>query len=268
MDNFLDEYSNWLDESEEHLSNQAIATFINLKRLLSDKEKQFIEDHLNSCSQCKSKYEQIAAEDKEMDKLANEEKPVTERIGQGKIFTLPKVVRYAAAAVILITMFFAVYYLFIKKDEVLITEKDKPEMIIDTSKNLAEHDSTGKPQIVEPEKKRQEKPEEKIQPESFTANDVLENFINRNIRSETKINILQPGIGDTVSLPITFKWNRQTDAGYNELIIVNNKNKSLYQVEISGEEITIDKKLSEGLYYWKILVKNKLEAVGKFYILQ
>ena len=130
MDNFLEEYSNWLDESEEHLSNQAIATFINLKRLLSDKEKQFIEDHLDSCSQCKSKYEQIAAEDKEMDKLANEEKPVTERIGQGKIFTLPKVVRYAAAAVILITMFFAVYYLFIKKDEVLITEKDKPEMII------------------------------------------------------------------------------------------------------------------------------------------
>jgi len=267
MENFLEEYTKWLDDSKEHLSNRSIATYLNLKEILSDKEKQFIEDHLNSCSECQNKFEQIAAEDEEMDELANEEEPVTKQAEQVKVFTLQNVIRYAAAAVIFIAMLFVAYYMFIKKDEVLITKNNKPETKIDTLNNLAQQDSAGIPQIVEPEEQKKEKPE-KIHLESFAVNDVLENFINRNIRSGEKINILQPGIGDTVSLPITFKWNQQTGTGYNELIIVDNKNQSLYQAAISGKEITIDKKFSKGLYYWKLLVKDKLEAVGKFYIIR
>ena len=101
---------------------------------------------------------------------------------------------------------------------------------------------------------------------SFATNDVLESFVNRNIRSETEIEIVQPNIDDTIKFPYTFKWNQKSFSGSNKLIIVDNQNNPLYQAEIGGKEITIDQKLNSGLYYWKLESNGKLASVGKFFV--
>lgn len=266
MENFLEDYTKWLDESKEHLSNQAIATYLNLREVLSDKEKRFIENHLKSCSECKSKFERISAEDKEMDDLLVEEDSATSATRPVKIFTLQKFIRYSAAAAILIALALSVYYVFINKEEVLLTENNKPKTGIDTLKNAIQSDTTSLPKRVEPEKILEKKPEKITTEKDFAANDILENFVNRNIRSESEIKILQPKIGDTVHIPTTFKWDQNNIAGSNNFVIVNNKNLEIYEAEAIGSEIIIDRTFERGLYYWKIFTNDKLEAVGKFYI--
>ena len=266
MENFLEGYSKWLDESKKHLSSQAIATYLNFKENLSDKEKQFIEDHLRSCTECRDNFEIISAEDKEMNEIVGYESSVTSETKTAKIFSLQRFIRYSAAAVILIALGLTAYYLFIKRDMVLITQKNNPKTVIDTSQNVIQSDTTETLKIVEPKKTQERKSKKSADEENFAANDVLENFINRNIRSEIKIKILQPGMGDTVNSPITFKWDQGNTTGSNKLIIVDNKNKPIYQEKISGKEITIDKQFSNGLYYWKLEMNGNLEAVGKFYI--
>lgn len=265
MEKFLKEYSKWLDETKEHLSNQAIAAYSNLNEVLSDKEKQFIENHLKSCSDCRSNFVRISAEDKEMDELSAGEEAIAPIKKSVKIFTIQKLIRYSAAAVILIALAVAAYYVFIKKSEVLITENNNRQTEIDTSNNEMKQDTTKIPKTVEPEKNQEKKPEKISTEENFAANDLLENFINRNVRSETKIKIVYPGIGDTLNFPITFKWDQSNTTDSDKLIIVDNKNKLIYLTEISGKEITIDKQFDSGLYYWKLEVNGKLEAVGKFY---
>ena len=103
--------------------------------------------------------------------------------------------------------------------------------------------------------------------ELFATNNVLENFINRNVRSESKIVIASPESGDTVSTSITFKWKQISHVKELKLIVVNNKNKPVYQALVAGNQLSIDKKLNAGLYYWKLEAEGKLEAVGKFVVL-
>ena len=50
------------------------------------------------------------------------------------------------------------------------------------------------------------------------------------------------------------------------LKIVDNKNKSVADKQVKEMDYTFSEMLKPGLYYWKIELNGKLEAVGKFYI--
>ena len=71
MENFLSEYSKFLDETNHHLSLQTIATYINLYDSLSDKEKLFISNHLEACRECTESFNLIFDEDLELDGMKN-----------------------------------------------------------------------------------------------------------------------------------------------------------------------------------------------------
>lgn len=71
MENFLIEYSKFLDDTNSHLSLQTLATHINLPNQLSDKEKLFISNHLAECSECSGSFDLIFDEDLELDRKKN-----------------------------------------------------------------------------------------------------------------------------------------------------------------------------------------------------
>ncbi len=270
MDNFLEKYSNWLDESKEHLSNEAIATYLNLKNILSEKEKEFIENHLKLCTECEKKFNLVVAEDKEMDEASLEEEhnQDIEKKEAIKIFTLERIVKYSVAAIIAVGLVLATYYSFFQEEKVIITERKKTEHKLDTLRKSVSMDSISIPLVKEAEKEGQEKVKLKTDLKSFAVNDILESFVHRNIRSETEIEIMQPDIDDTIKFPFTFKWTQKSFMGTNKLLIVDNQNKTLYQADISGKEITIDQKLTDGLYYWKLETNGKLGVVGKFFVVK
>ena len=270
MENNIEEYSKWLDEAKVHLSNEAIATFFNLEKILSAKEKKFVENHIATCEECKKKFEQISAEDKELDAVAEEEEKVPdEEIKEPvKTYTFEKIIKYSIAAVVGVGLVLATYFSFFQEEKTVVTEKKIPEPMTDTLHKITKPDSMSIPVMTKADDKTRQDVDAEKNLKSFAVNELLENFVHRNVRSETDIEIVQPEIEDTIKFPFTFKWNQKSFSGTNRLIIVNNENKPLYQAEIGGKEITIDQKLASGLYYWKIESNGKLAAIGKFFIMK
>jgi hypothetical protein len=56
MENLSGEFSNLLDESQNHLSDNTISDYINSFSSLTRKETRFIENHINSCNECSSRF--------------------------------------------------------------------------------------------------------------------------------------------------------------------------------------------------------------------
>ncbi len=242
----MKKYSEELNSNDKHLSNAVMATYLNLKELLSNKEAEFIEKHLDGCTSCREKYELLKLEDAE--------------IVPGK--SINNKVRltywYAAAAVILIT-FGIGYYIIYPPVETPVIAESEDLLFPDTTLSAPQPDL-----VTEDKTEIKEKPV-KISEADFASNQILENFINRNIRSETKVRILSPQIGDTINIPSKFEW--QSSAQKFKLSVVNNLNKEVYVITTEETRLVLRENLKPGLYYWKILVDEKLETVGKFYIL-
>ena len=100
----------------------------------------------------------------------------------------------------------------------------------------------------------------------FAANTTLENFIGRDERGESKVEIISPSIGADIKMPIKFEWMTARKNMTLNFVILNNRNSSVYERLINGNELTIDSKLKPGLYYWKLESTNEAEAMGKFYV--
>jgi len=152
-----------------------------------------------------------------------------------------------------------VYYIFQPANEEVIVTNDK--RLIDSLKT--EGDIQG---AKEPEEKEKTKDIVKDYNEAdFAVNNVLENFVSRNVRSEASIKITLPQIGDTLNVPINFKWKttKKEKFGFE---LVDNRNKQIVNETLTENEYTFPDKLNPGLYYWKVLTDDKLGAVGKFYI--
>src|SRR3972149_4370923 len=243
----LSKYSNDLEDSEKHLSNTVIAAYINLKDMLSKKEISFVENHINKCDECRKKLAEMIEEDIELDEEQNF------KIGKDKYYI------WAAAAMFIIAIGIGVYYIFQPANEEVIVTNDIH--LIDSLKT--EGDIQG---AKEPEEKEKTKDIVKDYNEAdFAVNNVLENFVSRNVRSEASIKITLPQIGDTLNVPINFKWKttKKEKFGFE---LVDNRNKQIVNETLTENEYTFPDKLNPGLYYWKVLTDDKLGAVGKFYI--
>jgi hypothetical protein len=66
---FLPEYSRFLD-SRSHLTYAALSTFRNFQDTLSEKEKRFLKNHLDTCLVCSRKYREVGEVEGESEETA------------------------------------------------------------------------------------------------------------------------------------------------------------------------------------------------------
>lgn len=255
----LDKYSENLKNSKGHLSNAVIATYINLKENLSGEEISFVENHISKCDECRKRLEEMIQEDTEIDEERNSKitkLPVSAWPSQdGQDYNIRKNRYYiwAAAAMIVIAAGIGIYYYLLSPKRVIV-ENNKP---VTDSLSIKENNQT----IGESQEKT-----ENYNKEDFAVNEILENFVDRNIRSEEGVEILSPGIGDTLKGRIKLKWKSFEPEKNFHIIVVNNKNKKIWESTTHYSNTFINKRLQPGLYYWKIEERNKLVALGKFIV--
>ena len=231
--NFLIEYSRFLDSSGIHLTYSAISTFLNEQSgpdRLSRKERAFLQDHLGSCPACRA----IAEEVREV-----------EGISEGKNRTnilsfIPQFIRYPAAAVMMVGIGLSMY--------VLMDER-RPEQ-----RNNDEHQISRSVTETVPDASH------------FVPNRTLENFIGRTYRSSEQIYGFTPSPGDTVTNPVRLRWNGKNPSANTTISIVDNENRERWRKNIAASEITVDTILPPGLYYIKLEPNARLRYVGKFII--
>ena len=362
MENFLEEYSKFLDGSGNHLSLKSLATYINLSGLLSEKEKQFISNHLTDCKQCINSFNLIFDEDLEIDGKKNVtslfrqlENPDDEavmfrsedtlveieltRLSQSDFnlrflslpsrlmheraalkvnseyilrvvsmdmetmyiihsekdlmsidsfelvsLTAPPVIPrvykaegparsrkyywYAAAAMVIIAAVIMIYFASGSGQE-FQTPDESTKVTTDLTpgqKPIRESD-TAQTKVSNPKNEVPETRQQTLyEPDYFAVNTSLENFIGRNNRSNSLVDIVSPPVGAEVRMPVRFEWITAKKNVTLKFVILTNENKSAYESLINGKELTIDIKLDPGLYYWKLESSRGIEAMSKFLI--
>lgn len=228
--NFLIDHSRFLDESKKHLTYASLSVYRNFSGEMSQKEIIFFKTHLAACTACSLRLAEV-------DDV--ERKETKKNHGRIVSFT-PNVFRYAIAALLIVSIGIA----FLVKTQKVQQQNNTPENIND-DQQIAET-------IIDPEK--------------FIPNQVLENFVERSVRSSQNISILAPSIGDTLTVPYTIKWQGPIE-NYT-VTLVNNKNIGVWKRTSSSSEIIVNDKLDAGLYYLKLEANEKLALVGKFVVIQ
>ena len=100
--------------------------------------------------------------------------------------------------------------------------------------------------------------------ENFTPHPLLENFVDQKFRSLVTVKLMSPANGDTVKNPVVLKVDPSGQTI--DIVILNNRNVAVWQSQSGKSEIKISQLLIPGLYYWKIIVRDELVGVRKFFI--
>lgn len=98
---------------------------------------------------------------------------------------------------------------------------------------------------------------------------LFENLISSSYRSQD-IKVISPAMEQHYSAngTLVFKINQPTPSPFTIKIYTNKGNK-LHEIEdIATDTYMFEKKLSQGLYYWKLEEDDDLLFVGKFFVLQ
>jgi hypothetical protein len=227
--NFLEEYSRFLDSTDRHLTYAALSIYRNSPEELSKKEERFFKRHLDSCAACSARLEEVA-------EVEGSELPI--QSGFGAWTALPAF-RYSIAALFVLAFGTAIAFYLQSRSRV---EQPSP-----ADQSLAV-------QISDPQK--------------FVSNDMLENFITRSVRSASPAWFISPNNGDTLTHPFTFQWDGRKGARSYSMVVVDNRNVEVWKETTSAKSITIEKRLDPGLYYAKLQVDDVLAQVRKFVVLK
>jgi hypothetical protein len=225
---FLEEYSRFLDSSSAHLTYSAISLYRNFNDELSEKEKRFLKNHLDSCPSCSKKL-------LEVDEVENDGSEV-ENANVLRLSTT--FVRFSIAAAILIVVGVSVVYYWNRAGRGSVSSSSANNSLALETPDL----------------------------ERFAQNPALEGFVGRTVRSGSGVRFVDPGVGDTISMPFTFRWEGGKAGVSYRLTIVDNRNSEHFRSATVSSSVTVDTALKQGLYYAKLEVNGNLEKVDKFVI--
>ena len=99
--------------------------------------------------------------------------------------------------------------------------------------------------------------------DNFAESSNLEDLTHGEFRSTT-VEVLSPSVGQAVRQPIVFQWKNMDEPV--TIKILSNKERTLVSSTVKGNSYTFKKKLSQGLYYWKLESEKELLFVGKFLV--
>ena len=224
----LIEYSRFLDSSQRHLTYSALSAYRNLAEQLSEKERRYLQRHLDSCAACSARLKEVEEVETGMTPL----RISTSRWATGPVF------RYAIAAVLVLALAVAVTFL---------SRNQQP-----TESAMRSQSQTLAANTPDPQR--------------FIPNDILENFIERQTRSVLKGEFVNPRTGDTLSIPCTFSWKSTKGLHKYALVLVDNKNVEVLKELTSVTTVSVTKRLEQGLYYGKLEVDGDLVNVRRFVV--
>jgi hypothetical protein len=192
----------------------------------------------------------------------------------------------ATAAAILILCFFiyksTTHDKTIKDERYILAEQDssqvKPQITEQADsfviKEPEEHFAIAQKQDEEKEVEdleeiSEENEEIDIEPDyaaNFTPYPVYEYVIGEATRStDYSIQVLSPKIDEDVKDSLLFRW--ETDyKGPLYLEIFTNRDSLIFSEQPEDNKLVFTKKLKPGLYYWKLLSKDELLYIGKFFV--
>ena len=98
--------------------------------------------------------------------------------------------------------------------------------------------------------------------DNFRISPNLENLASSELRSNS-VRVKSPSYGSVVGEGVSFEWVAEATGPFS-IEILSNKDSTLYAGVIASRRFVFKRKLTPGVYYWKLTNKNDLLYVGKF----
>lgn len=177
-------------------------------------------------------------------------------IRRATIVTFSRILRYAAAAVLVVGTTLAVWMATRPSPKLPVVEN--PPVIKSDTANVATHPEFHNDEKVLPEKKR-----EFPKALAFEPNPVLETYLDRHYRGSPvdfgAVRVLED------KRAVSFEWTSEEPTTI-DISIVDNSNREIWRGESQTSPMEVPARLSPGLYYWFARVDDEMARVGKFTI--
>lgn len=237
-----------------HLTDEGVALFVDALKLGHVNELPVeIRNHVGDCFKCKLEIVDLNEATRELDYSNIPDNPFVARSSRGsrKPGNLPFFFRIAAILIAAI----GIGYL------ALLQIRPK-----NTSTNLASNKATTNGATSGVDSVAETGHAHDLGPlaTKFVPDGHLEYAVGSNLRG-SPVELLAPGIGDSVQFPLTFKWG-PSDFGTVVIEVVTNTDSLVFRQSVSANHAAVEKPFSPGVYYWKMLKDGELLAVGKFFV--
>ena len=101
--------------------------------------------------------------------------------------------------------------------------------------------------------------------EKFASNVVLDNLVERTVRSGNDYRFTMPLKGDTVATPVSFRWTGPKGKNYT-LAVVDNTNREVWNSNVSAPEAVLTSPMEPGRYYVKLETDRQLVCATSFFV--
>lgn len=275
---------------KRHISTTRLGDYID-NNVKSSIEKLEIESHLNKCKTCKEVVRQLKALNEEWENyeekilLSSPGKTGLKKLKTKLLDSLASIKKLfqtvlntqwiqvsLATATVAVIIFFMVKVFQTPVDE---TKPFQENIFVEEKDSLKSEDQVklADEQKKSGEIKKQESIIEKKTPdnwekikqafaENFKPTPYLEEMLAYESRSYAN-NIISPKIGEKCAGAILFQWEKIEEKPI-YLKILNNKGTELFSLIPENNQYRFSKKLTPGLYYWKLESENDVLYVGKF----
>ena len=234
-----------------HLTDEGVALYVDALRLERTAELPAeIRIHVEGCEECQRQI----VESHEMMKSIRVDKSRSHPYFDRQV--REPGVRYTpyriAAAVAGVALLAAGYYAIVSRDSTLpeITKQEQGTSVKEAGVNhttAVPNDTVSEPLLAD----------------NFTESPNLDDLVHTDFRS-TSVEVIAPLNGEIVKAPIRFKWKASNEEM--TLKILTNKERTVLSKTVTGDALTVEKKLAPGLYYWKLETEKELIYTGKFLV--
>ncbi len=238
-----------------HLSDEGVSLYVDALKLGEvQKLPQSLIDHASGCLRCKQNitgvYALVAEEDY---RNLGPHPTLLEHPAQAPS-RFPAHLRIAAIVVAVVGMAVFLYFQLMQTPSERVTGPPQP-----SETALIPVDSVS---VTPPVAKGEGKGGGTALAAAYEESSDLEDLIGTERRSEG-ISVQEPAIGQSISGPVTFRWQTNLGAPVT-LLVYTNREALLERAEVSRTPYTLKTSLSPGLYYWKLVADGDLLYVGKF----
>jgi hypothetical protein len=239
-----------------HLTEEGVALYVDALRLERTEELPAeIRIHVEGCEECQRQIVESHEVMKAIRVDRSRPHPYFDRqVREPGVQYTPYRIAAAVAGVALLA---AGYYAIVSRDTTppSMTQQEQSAPIRDADSNR----TNAAPDKPEPNNTVSEP----LLADNFAESANLEDLVQTDFRS-TSIEVISPLNGDAVHAPIRFQWKATVEEM--TLKILTNKERTVLSETVTGNALTVERKLAPGLYYWKLETKKELVFTGKFLV--
>jgi hypothetical protein len=237
-----------------HLNDEGVALFVDALKLGHVEDLPIeIREHVGGCLDCKMEISDLDAATRDLEYSNVKDNPFKNRPSNphGRSGRFPYFFRIAAVLAVSVAIgSFVLFELNHKEGPAVLAGVTDLRRDTNSNRNLTERIGTSD---------RSDRFASNFAPLSR-----LEYAVGSNMRGGP-IRLVSPSAGDTVQLPIMFKWET-TEPGEVEFQLVTNTDSLLHQRPVTTNHVLMERAIPPGLYYWKVEKGGELLAVGKFFV--